>query len=529
MTVNLFKSFRVKPIVSILVLVMIVGLILRFYNFPYRYGLGDETIRDAIISTYGSAEKQLPLTGPFSSAGAFTFGPWYYYFLILFSILIPGAYAPWIGLSIFSAITIYFIYKIGMELEDKWLGIILATMYAVSPAEILAGTHLTNPNLLSLFSVLSVYLFILIAKNKVKKKIFFLFGLVIGVAINIHYQAISLLLLPAIGVIEYLFINRKALKLFLLTLSGLVVAFIPLLTFDLLNHWYTFKNITYYYLYGKNSIYVPNRWLFYIRDFWPSFWSDTLGVPIILTFILGAVGGFFILYKFKKQQIKLPLILLIVAFLIYFIAFRYYWGERYFGYFIFLRSFIFLFSAYGIYAIFFCIKSRKGSAIFLSLLLTLFGFYVIFSHLSLFKRDDFSRIKNEEVQILKSLYPNEKFSIYVCPSSSNTYYTSSSKTYLFLLKKNSIYSETGRKLGMYADYCLNPAFPVPKETLTQGEKMLDSLTCQYCFKPVDLIKGTGFVDLSAFPDERLHETHWSQITYKLIYDSVVKWWYDEKP
>src|SRR5258706_13299015 len=109
-----------------LIIILFVSAFLRFYNFPLRYGLGEETIRDAIIGLEGAKQLQFPLTGSFSSLGPFTFGPWYAYQLIVFAIFIPYIYSPWIYLTLASIFYVFFIYKIGVILKDRTLGLILA-------------------------------------------------------------------------------------------------------------------------------------------------------------------------------------------------------------------------------------------------------------------------------------------------------------------------------------------------------------------------------------------------------------------
>ena len=66
----------------LLLIILIIGIFFRFYNTPMRYSLGDDSSRDAMVAFEDAKEFQLPLLGPFSSLGPFTFGPWYYYQLI---------------------------------------------------------------------------------------------------------------------------------------------------------------------------------------------------------------------------------------------------------------------------------------------------------------------------------------------------------------------------------------------------------------------------------------------------------------
>src|SRR3990167_8842413 len=134
--------------------ILLLGAFLRFYNYPFRYGLGEETIRDAVIGIEGARQLQFPLTGSFSSLGPFTFGPWYAYQLIVFYLVFPFVYSPWIYLSIISVFYIFIMYKIGKILNGDNFGLILAFLVAISPAQIISATHLTSHNNTNLFAAL---------------------------------------------------------------------------------------------------------------------------------------------------------------------------------------------------------------------------------------------------------------------------------------------------------------------------------------------------------------------------------------
>src|SRR3989304_8117951 len=325
----LIKELKLRPHLAFLGLLLVFGFVFAFYNFENRYFLEDETIREAIIAIEGARQKQAPLIGGFSSAAPFTWGPWFYYQIISFTFIFPSFYSPWIFLGLSYLGSILVLYKIGDYLESREFGLILATLGTFSPALIIGATHLTFPNLVTFFSLASVLLFIKIIKKDISYWWAFLFGIILGIGINIHYQTASLLILPILMLIY----KRKKIFYFLSFLIGIFLTFIPTLLFELTNHWFNTKNILYFYLYGKDLIYVPNRWLFYVRDFWPSLWADVIGTPKYFGFIFMALVALTLLYQFYKKRLSAPLLLLAIAFFINFVAIIYYWGERFFGYF----------------------------------------------------------------------------------------------------------------------------------------------------------------------------------------------------
>ena len=213
----------------LLICILLIAAILRFYNFPYRYSLGEEAIRDAVIGIEGARQLQFPLTGSFSSLGPFTFGPWYAYQLIIVTILFPFVYTPWIYLSVISVLYVFVIYKIGELLEGKNFGLILALLATFSPAQIISATHLTSHNNTNLFAVLAIWIFLRLALRNISYWWGFTLGAVIGIGMNLHFQMTGLLILPLILLIY----KRKRYLYFITASLGVITAFLPLLFFQL--------------------------------------------------------------------------------------------------------------------------------------------------------------------------------------------------------------------------------------------------------------------------------------------------------
>ncbi len=501
-----------KSILILLSAIFLVAAFLRFYNFPFRYGLGDETVRDAVVGIEGARNLQLPLTGAFSSAGPFTFGPWFYYQLIFFTLVTQQFYASWIYISIASFLSVVVLYKIGSSLENKWLGIILATLGTLSPALILSGTHLTNPNLVTFFALIVVWLFILLVQKNRSYWVSLLFGIVLGITVNIHYQALGLLILILLLLI---YKYKKPLYFFYSSL-GVAITFLPLLFFDLNNHWYTVRNFTYYYLYGKNAIYTPNRWLFYLRDFWPSFWSDTIGVPEVISILLIIASFVVFAVLLIKRKLSPSLIMLLIVFVVNFILLRFYWGPRFFGYLNFLRPFVFLFTGYVIFALFnLKYKNKQYGIIFGLLLLITITIFATQRIKPLLYPDSFSTEMYQATNLLKNAYPGKKFSIYNCEYKGNTQYSAISHSVVFLLEMQGKFDDNGVKIGVKGNDC---QFPLSKRNSKQSPETV-----------YPNIANTLFFDLSSASNSELQEAGWKKDSFKAINDSTVRWWFKEQP
>lgn len=476
----------------ILLGILILGAFLRFYNYPFRYSLGEETVRDAVIGIEGARQLQFPLTGSFSSLGPFTFGPWYAYQLIVFYLLVPFVYSPWIYLSIISVVYIFIMYRIGRILGGENFGLILSFLAAISPAQIISATHLTSHNNTNLFAAASIWIFLIIISKNKSKWWHLLMGFIIGVGMNLHFQMGGLLILPLT-----LLITKRNYLNFIFSGFGVICSFIPMLVFEANNHWFTTKNIFAYLTYGKNLTAVSNRWLFYLRDFWPAFWSDALGVPVWFGMIIMILSLVFIVRFFYKNKLSKSFIFLIIAFLLNFILLRYYWGPKFFGYLNFLRPFVFIFTT-------FAIVNFKYKKLYLGLLLIVF--IIFFSYprtLSELAPDYFTTTIYKKVNDLERKYPTKKFALYTCAKKYSSSYNASTFSTLFLLELRHKFDEKGFPIGIEED-CKLP-------------------------KGVDGKNATSLVDFSNASKSAILNAGWTSLSFAQMYDSYARWWFRLQP
>ena len=153
---------KFNRLIFLLFSIVLLAFIFKFWNFPSRYGIGYDGSRDAIVSYEAKSQLQLPLTGSFSSIGPITFGPWYYWYITTANFLIPSIWAPWISISLASLGMIFLMYLIGKKLVSVKFGLILASLAAISPAQIVASVNLQQHALVGFFTSLSIYLFLIL-------------------------------------------------------------------------------------------------------------------------------------------------------------------------------------------------------------------------------------------------------------------------------------------------------------------------------------------------------------------------------
>jgi len=388
--------------------IILVAIFFRFYLTPERYGFDFDPTRDALISIYGATHLKLPLIGPMSGIAPFTFGPWYYYQIIFSKIILPFDYAPWIYIGITSVISVIAMYFIGKEIKGERFGLLLAFIMALSPAELGPITGLSNPNLVSMYASTSLLIFIIFLKRAVPSWLYLVWGIVLGVGINDHFQMVGFLILPTLlFVYKFKSIRWKNIILFL---AGIVLTFLPLLYFNLTHDWHTIRGIIYFEKIGKYAVYTPNRWLFYIRDFWPNFWSYVVGVPLFLGIITLVYSLSLAACSIYKQKPKPFYLLLFLVFLFNFVILRYFSGPRENYYFIYLHPFIVLAFGASIY------YSLKNKFLFIPgiVISALFLFFVLKEDINrLHIEDRFIDFTKQTNTIIKN-QPNKKFSVYHC-------------------------------------------------------------------------------------------------------------------
>ncbi|MDE2589164.1 MAG: glycosyltransferase family 39 protein, partial [Patescibacteria group bacterium] len=252
------KKYEVYISYLMLFVILAVAAYLRFMNFPLRYGFDFDPTRDALIVAQGAKHLTFPLIGPKSGIGPFAFGPWYYYELILFKLVFPNPFSPWIFIGMMSVVTVGIMYLIGKELEGKWFGLLLALLTAFSPEQIGPVDGLSNPNLIPLHTAITVLLFIYYIKNQNRRwYVWMLWGLMFGIGINHHYQMILLAPLPVLAFLYKR--NKRAIGDSLLFLGGLATSFIPLFIYNIQNHWKTLTGSLFYLTTSHNATYIPNR------------------------------------------------------------------------------------------------------------------------------------------------------------------------------------------------------------------------------------------------------------------------------
>jgi len=319
-----------------LLLIFIIAIFLRFFRFSeFVMFLGDQG-RDAIIVKRILTLEHLPAIGAPTSVGQVYLGPFYYYFI-----------APWLlffrnnpvglafGVALFSTIFILVNFLIVKELFNEKIAYISTALVAFSYSLIELSRFSWNPNLLPLFTLLTIYF--VIKSIKTKKWIFYvLTGAFISFSIQLHY--LFLFIIPVIGIIYILSLRgalttKQSLKKIVLNLFYLIFNFFifssPLLVFDLRHQFLNTKNFIKLFSQSagsKSNFFVSLSQTFLnLNKF--SFGFDFNPIISLLILIL-IIIGFAVLIPKKQVNLKI----FIGLFLSFIIFFSFYGGSKYLHY-----------------------------------------------------------------------------------------------------------------------------------------------------------------------------------------------------
>jgi 4-amino-4-deoxy-L-arabinose transferase-like glycosyltransferase len=175
----------------LLLLILGLGTLLRFYQIRGQATfLGDEG-RDAIIVKRMIVDHKFTLLGPTVSFGNLYLGPIYYYLMVIplwLTNLDPVG--PAMMVASFGVISIFLVYLLGREFFDRSAGLTAAALYAASQLIIVHTRSSWNPNPVPLFALLTIYGIWRTAKDKDGRWLA-LVGACLGIIFQLHYIAFA--------------------------------------------------------------------------------------------------------------------------------------------------------------------------------------------------------------------------------------------------------------------------------------------------------------------------------------------------
>lgn len=408
-------KFKEDPLFSLfLVFLVSLALWVRFYNYHDRVSTISDNAIAVQVGRYAADNGKLPLAGQFSSAGPFYWGPWYYILMEAASFIPAGFFTHWYFISFFYLVFILFIYLLGYWVGGKWTGALASLFAAISPAQTSFSLSAWSPAIIPFLALISLIFLVRFYRQR-KMLDAFLVGLVVSLSITIHFQ--GAMLLPVILMVLTL-IARSGKNwwrfLFLMAL-GFLIPFLPLLYLDLRFDWYNLKNILIYLLVDQYKVWIPNRWLTYVSSYWPDAWGYIIGGNKVVGALLMGMTAAILAIGIKSFK-KYPVLYLVgLVFLLEFVMYRYFRGQRFIYYSLFAHPAVLVLSAAAIVRVF---QFQRLLGLFILSL-------VFFSTLNITKMDLADRgITQKRIDEVKheiySKYPNSQFDIYGCELNPNS-------------------------------------------------------------------------------------------------------------
>lgn len=492
-----------------LYVIFIAAIILRVYNFQNRIGLGGDSGRDAMIAQIALSRHEFPLFASFSSAGPFVFGPLFYWFNMASYFLNPFTFeAPWIITCMVGIITVMVMAYVGLLAGGKRLSLMLALLIACSPQFIARSTFLSQHGFVGVSCTFLLLFFILYYQ---RRKLIYAFsmGISLGVALSMHYQALNLaiffpilLFIPKTG-------YRKKILAVLFMFIGFIIPTFPLLVWDSRQGFANLNNILDFLLIGQYRMYVANSWKLYLFGSLPDYWSNVVGGNKPVAFLVMGITGIMFLYGVVKKKIKGEILFSGIILGLLLIIIRYYKGERFEGYLIYIAPFIFLLSGWAFLELYDVLRRairRLGKAqrykIAPVVIFAVMMLLVITSDLKnasqfLFQENTLLPAAIRTSEFLQKKYPGEKFAIYdyLWKTNGETYALS------LYLRASGLADPNGHPIGVIrnGEASLSP-------TIVVGEFFGDNL-----------------LDLKS-KNSQIVNSNWTPVSAENIYDDLITRW-----
>ena len=401
-----YKDSKKNIFIITLFSILIAASFFRTYNYPNRIFVQADNSQHVQVGKYAADKLKIPQVGPFSSAGPFFYGPWYFWLLELFSFLPFGFLTNWYFITILYTLFIPLIYWLGKEIGGKLTGIVAALYAAISPAQITYSFSVWSPTIVPSVVLLALTFFVRFYKFKRKIDIFWV-CIFVSLAATIHFQNMLISPILAIVILTVKPTLTNYLKYFLPVVFGLIIPFIPLLYFDLKFHWYNSINLAIFLLVDQFKIWVPNRWLTYLVSYWPDAWGYIIGGNRLIGGLLIVILSILFLVRIASYKKYKLFFLIAIIFILEIFLYRYYRGQRFEYYSLFAHPTVLVLSAWLTVEL---LKIKKYIGIILLSLVIIFSI----------KRVDLGErgVTLSEIRLLKeelyAKFPGMSFDIYAC-------------------------------------------------------------------------------------------------------------------
>ena len=130
----------------------------------------------------------------------------------------------------------------------------------------------------------------------------------------------------------------------------------------------------------------------------------------------------------------------------------------------------------------------------------------------------FNKSIRSQVQLIGKIYPNKKVVIYNCKET----YKIRAQALVTVLNIENKLDDSGLKIGLTDENCFLPRNKLVNDTIeaTVAAKLLDTMYPKY--------KNFTY-DFSFATEEARLNDGWNPITPNKVFNSTVRWWFEEQP
>ena len=274
MNINYMKFIKKYWQPSILVLVIIIAIILRFSNiFKLQFFTYDQS-RDALFVKRIIVDREFRLLGTQTSLPGMYLPP--YYFYTIAPVLWIFGLNP-VGIDFYSALigvlTVPLVYYVANKLFGKPAGIFSAGLFAVSPIVVELTRRAWNPNTLPFFILVSFFFVYQYFKEKKDRYFLLAFGFY-GYSLSLHFGAWTL---APLFIILWLIclVKEKKVKTAIGALLLIFFFISPLLLFELRHNFFLTSQAKVFFFDG-NHIGMG------INNIFESFMASLVAIFVIL-------------------------------------------------------------------------------------------------------------------------------------------------------------------------------------------------------------------------------------------------------
>lgn len=250
---------KIKTEIVILAVLVILSLIVRFYNFAGRITFGPEQAISLLVSADYINDKfsllGLPSTQRTTSQGHIIFYPPVFNYsliplILIFNYKVIPVTAYFAILNVATGILVFFLTR---KFFGKNAGLFASAVFLFNDLMIYHSLFIWSVNYLPFLGILIFYLCIKIFKKKAVTTDNFILGILAGLSFGVEY------LYLVTGFLLFIFLiifSKKRLISLILFLAGGLLSLLPTVIFDINHGFYHLKTLWQYFL---DTLFLPSQ------------------------------------------------------------------------------------------------------------------------------------------------------------------------------------------------------------------------------------------------------------------------------